>query len=293
MALEPMTEILARAREGGYAVGYFEAWDSYSLEAVVDAAEAEQAPVILGFGCLLLEQRWLEDGGIETLGCIGRHAAARARVPVALLLNEAHKLEHALRGIEAGFNAVMLCTNDADVTAGLVAQAHGRGVAVEAEVGELPAGAADGEVDTSHAALTDPDEAAEFVAATGVDCLGVSFGNVHTLEGRVASVDLDRLAAIRDRVEVPLVVHGGSAFPADAVAGAIARGVAKFNIGTALKRAYLDVLSTAVISVGENESPHDVVGSHGPRDVLAAGKPSVVDAVRARIRLYGASGRAA
>ena len=246
MALEPMTEILARAREGGYAVGYFEAWDSYSLEAVVDAAEAEQAPVILGFGCLLLEQRWLEDGGIETLGCIGRHAAARARVPVALLLNEAHKLEHALRGIEAGFNAVMLCTNDADVTAGLVAQAHGRGVAVEAEVGELPAGAADGEVDTSHAALTDPDEAAEFVAATGVDCLGVSFG----------------------------------------------RGVAKFNIGTALKRAYLDVLSTAVISVGENESPHDVVGSHGPRDVLAAGKPSVVDAVRARIRLYGASGRA-
>jgi fructose-bisphosphate aldolase class II len=292
MALEPMTEILARAREGGYAVGYFEAWDTYSLEAVVDAAEAEQAPVILGFGCLLVEQQWLEDGGIETLGCIGRHAAARARVPVALLLNEAHKLEHALRGIEAGFNAVMLCTNDVDVTAGLVAQAHERGVAVEAEVGELPAGASDGEVDTSHAALTDPDEAAEFVAATGVDCLGVSFGNVHTLEGRVASVDLDRLAAIRDCVEVPLVVHGGSAFPADAVAGAIARGVAKFNIGTVLKRAYLDVLSTAVISVGKNESPHDIVGSHGPRDVLAAGKPRVVDAVRARIRLYGASGRA-
>jgi ketose-bisphosphate aldolase len=293
MALEPMTEILARAREGGYAVGYFEAWDSYSLEAVVAAAEAERAPVILGFGCLLLEQLWLEDGGIETLGCIGRHAAARARVPVALLLNEAHKLEHALRGIEAGFNAVMLCASDAGVISGLVERAHQRGVAVEAELGELPAGAADGAVDTSHAALTDPDEAAEFVAATGVDCLAVSFGNVHTLEGRVAAVDLNRLAAIADRIEVPLVVHGGSAFPADAVAGAIARGVAKFNIGTVLKRAYLNVLSTAVISVGENESPHDLVGSHGPRDVLAAGKPGVVDAVRERIRLYGASGRAA
>jgi fructose-bisphosphate aldolase class II len=292
MALEPMTEILARAREGGYAVGYFEAWDSYSLEAVVDAAEAEQAPVILGFGCLLLEQQWLEGGGIETLGCIGRHAAARARVPVALLLNEAHRLEHALRGIEAGFNAVMLCTNDVDVTAGLVERAHERGVAVEAEVGELPAGAADGEINDSHAALTDPDEAAEFVAATGVDCLGVSFGNVHTLEGHVASVDLDRLAAIRDRIEVPLVVHGGSSFPADSVAGAIARGVAKFNIGTVLKRAYLDVLSTAVISVEKNESPHDIVGSHGSRDVLGAGKPSVVDVVRERIRLYGGSGRA-
>jgi fructose-bisphosphate aldolase class II len=293
MALEPMTEILAAAREGGYAVGYFEAWDSYSLEAVIEAAEAERAPVILGFGCLLLEQEWLEDGGIETLGCIGRHAAARARVPAALLLNEAHRLEHALRGIEAGFNAVMLCTSDVDVTAGLVEQAHERGVAVEAEVGELPAGAADGKVDAAHAALTDPEEAAEFVAATGVDCLGVSFGNVHTLEGRVATVDLDRLAAIRDRTEVPLVVHGGTAFPADAVAGAIARGVAKFNIGTVLKRAYLDVLSSAVNSVGKEESPHDIVGSHGPRDVLAAGKPSVVDAVRERIRLYGGSGRAA
>jgi len=123
-ALEPMTEILERAREGGYAVGYFEAWDSYSLEAVVEAAEAERAPVILGFGCLLLEQEWLEDGGIETLGCIGSHAAARARVPVSLLLNEAQRLEHALRGIDAGFNAVMLCTDDVDVTVRLVQRAH-------------------------------------------------------------------------------------------------------------------------------------------------------------------------
>jgi ketose-bisphosphate aldolase len=292
MALTPMTEILAGAREGGYAVGYFEAWDSYSLEAVVDAAEAERAPVILGFGCLLLEQQWLEDGGIEMLGCIGAQAAERASVPVALLLNEAYKLEHALRGIRAGFNAVMLCSNDVDVTAGLVKQAHARGVAVEAEVGELPSGAADGEVDSSHAALTDPEEAAEFVAATGVDCLGVSFGNVHTLEGRVATVDLDRLAAIRARVEVPLVVHGGTAFPVEAIPGAIACGVAKFNIGTVLKRAYFDVLATAVASAGRHESPHDLVGSHGPRDVLAAGKPSVVDAVRERIALYGGSGRA-
>jgi len=293
MALAPLTEILARARDGGYAVGYFEAWDSYSLEAVLAAAEAERAPVILGFGCLLVEQQWLEDGGIETLGYIGRQVAERAHVPVALLLNEAHKLEHALRGIEAGFNAVMLCTHDVDVTATLVQRAHQHGVAVEAEVGELPAGSADGEVDSSHAALTDPDEAAQFVAATGVDCLGVSFGNVHTLEARVAAVDLDRLTAIRERVEVPLVVHGGTAFPADAVPGAIARGVAKFNIGTVLKRAYLDGLATAVSSVAQSESPHDVVGSHGPRDVLAAGKPGVVEAVRERIRLYGASGRAA
>jgi fructose-bisphosphate aldolase class II len=287
-----MTDLLSRARQGGYAVGYFEAWDSYSLEAVVEAAEAERAPVILGFGCLLLEQEWLEDGGIETLGCIGRRAATRAQVPVSLLLNEAHRIEHALRGIEAGFNAVMLCHNDVEETARLVRRAHERGVAVEGEVGTLPDGDADGEIDASEAALTDPDEAAEFVAATGVDCLGVSFGNVHTLEGRVAAVDLDRLAAIEERVDVPLVVHGGTAFPAEAVPSAIASGVAKFNLGTVLKRAYLDTLATAVTSVGEHESPHDLIGSHGPRDLLAAGTRSVVAVVRERIRLYGGSGRA-
>jgi fructose/tagatose bisphosphate aldolase len=159
-------------------------------------------------------------------------------------------------------------------------------------VGTLPAGATDGDIDSADAVLTDPDQAAEFIAATGVDCLGVSFGNVHTLEGRAAAVDLDRLAAIGDRVDVPLVVHGGTAFPAAAVPGAIASGVAKFNIGTVLKRAHLDALSSAVTAVDDHESPHGLIGSHGPRDLLAAGKRGVVDVVRQRIRLYGASGRA-
>src|SRR5579863_9651351 len=210
MTLVPMPDLLANARAGGYAVGYFEAWDGYSLEAVVAAAEAERAPVILGFGCMLIEQGWLEGGGIEELGCIGRRVAESCTVPASLLLNEAHTLGHALRGIEAGFNAVMLCDSDTKVTTRLVEAAHASGVAVEAELGHLPDGGGDGRVDSSHATLTDPGEAATFVAATGVDSLAVSFGNVHTLEGAQASIDLDRLAAVRARVSVPLVAHGGT-----------------------------------------------------------------------------------
>ena len=94
----------------------------------------------LGFGCLLLDQAWLARGGIEIFGALGRVAAERSQVPVSLLLNEAHSLEHALRGIDAGFNTVMLATSDVEPIAALVRHAHERGVAVEGELGTLPDG---------------------------------------------------------------------------------------------------------------------------------------------------------
>jgi ketose-bisphosphate aldolase len=292
MAFTSLTSLLADACAGGYAVGYFEAWDAYSLEAVIEAAEAEQAPVVLGFGCLMLDQSWLDAGGIETLGCLGRCAAERAGVPVSLLLNEAHTLQQALSGIDAGFNAVMLHSSDPDSIRQLVRVAHDHGVAVEGELGTLPTGTVDGEIDRSGASLTDPEEAARFVSVTGVDCLAVSFGNVHTLENRFASVDLDRLEAIQLCVKVPLVVHGGTGYPAEAVAGAIDRGVAKFNVGTVLKRSFLDGLRAAVMSAPADASPHDLLGSHNSADLLNAGKSNLVGIVRRLIRLYGASGRA-
>ena len=111
MPLVPMTELFERARREGYALGYFEAWDLYSLEAALEAAEAEESPVILGFGCMMADRDWLDQGGVEALGAMGRVVAERARVPVALLLNEAQTLDQALRGVESGFNAVMLDTS--------------------------------------------------------------------------------------------------------------------------------------------------------------------------------------
>jgi fructose-bisphosphate aldolase class II len=290
--LVSFTELLAEARCGGYAVGYFEAWDGYSLDAVIRAAELERSPAIVGFGCLLVDQGWLDLGGIEILALTGRVAAERSGAPVSLLLNEAHTLEHGLRGVEAGFGAVMLSTSEVEANAELVRASHARGLAVEGELGALPDGDSGGRVDDSRASLTDPDAAAAFVAATGVDALAVSIGNVHTLEGRSASVDLARLDAIRRAVDVPLVVHGGTAFPPEAVPGAIERGVAKFNVGTVLKRAYLDGLRASLGSTLPEQSPHDLVGSHrGPDLGLRATEP-VVERVRSLMRLYGSAGRA-
>jgi fructose-bisphosphate aldolase class II len=300
MPLVPLPDLLAAARAERYAVGYFEAWDGYSLEAVVEAAEAEQAPVVIGFGCLLVDSAWLDRGGIEALGALGRAGAERARVPVALLLNEARTSAQAIRGVEAGFNAVMMTSAEQDPpkrasdVAELVRFAHARGVAVEGEIGILP-DAGQGALDAAEAGVTDPDEAAAFVAATGVDCLAVSFGNVHLLEGRPAPIDLDRLEAIHHSTSVPLVAHGGTSFPADAVAPAIARGVAKFNVGTALKRAFLSGLTDGVAALQDPVSAavHQAIGSHSRQDVLVQARARIVPVVRELIQLYGGSGRGA
>jgi ketose-bisphosphate aldolase len=298
VALAPLTELLADARAHGYALGYFEAWDGYSLEAVVEAAETERAPVIIGFGCLLGHRLWFDGGGIELLGALGAEAARRARVPVALLLNETHTLEQSLRGLDAGFNAVMMHTGvlayeDAvAAVAQLVEAAHARGAAVEAELGNLP-NAAHGTSDGSVAILTDPEQAASFVETTGVDCLAVSVGNVHLLAHGSAAIDLDRLRAVHERVPVPLVIHGATGFPREAVAPAIAAGVAKFNVGTVLRAAFLRGLTEALARMPAEPDVHAVIGSHGPADLLEAGKAPMVEAVRDLIRHYGGSGRAA
>src|SRR5690349_14370790 len=105
MPLIPMPELMRDALAGGYGLGYFEAWDGYSLEAVCEAAEAERSPVILGFGGMMADREWLDNGGVETLGALGRVRAERLSVPCALILNEAQTLDQALRGSDAGFNA--------------------------------------------------------------------------------------------------------------------------------------------------------------------------------------------
>jgi ketose-bisphosphate aldolase len=294
--LVPLQQILTKGRSDGYAVGYFEAWDACSLEAVLTAAEEESAPVILGFGAMMVDGRWLDNGGVEVLGAIGRSYATRSSVDVALIFNEAHSLDQARRGIDAGFNAVMIDTHSWPTEDAIVAVkelcrvAHQSGVAVEGELGS-PAEATASGVDHSHASLTDPDEAGRFVEETGVDCLAVSVGNVHIMMDQEASIDLERLQSIHDRVDVPLVIHGGTSFPPAAVESAIAQGVAKFNVGTVLKHQFWSGLETAVRSAGTPPDVHQLLGSHKDSDVTRIGQERMTAKVRSLIKQYGGSGR--
>jgi ketose-bisphosphate aldolase len=287
--LVPFKKLLADACAGGYAVGYFEAWDLYSLEAVLEAAEAENAPVIFGFGGVMMEPGWFDGGGLERLGPLGLATAQAAKVPVSFILNEVSTLAQVVRGLKAGFNAVMLDSSSLPyrehlrLTQQVVRVAHAVGVGVEAEVGQLPD--ASGEIGDAVGAMTDPDQAAHFIEQTGIDALAVSVGNVHILTDRQATIDWERLAALHRAVSVPLVIHGGTGFPEEGIAQAIDLGVAKFNIGTVLKQAFLAGVTEAIQTLSSPLSVQQVMGSRKEADVLQQGKLKMRAEVVPRIRL--------
>ena len=293
MALVPLSRLLQAARAGGYAVGYFEAWDMYSLEAVAEAAEAERSPVVLGFGGLMVDPSWLDRFGIEPAGAHGRALAERLSVPAALILNEVWEPEHARRGALAGFNVVMLNTcelpfdRNVELTRDLVQFAHPRGVEVQAELGRLPNS---GDVDAGE--LTDPEQAREFAAATGVDFLAVSVGNVHLRTDGISGIDLDRLRSIRQEVDIPLVIHGGSGLSEETVAALISEGVTLFHVGTVMRKRFWEAAQATLAGRTDRPDYQALVGSRKPEDFLLPGKAVVTACVRSLLQRYGSSEKA-
>jgi ketose-bisphosphate aldolase len=295
MPLEAAQELLSHATRHHYAVGYFESWDLASLEGVVDAAEKSRAPIILGFnGEFLAHPERVPPARLEWYAALGRAAAESARVPCALMFNECPADAWVQRAAQLGFNLVMLAdagADHADIThrvAELVGSCRPRGVAVEAELGVLPVGGA--EHAGSNGSLTDPDMAAAFVRETGVDMLAVSAGNIHILLDGRRELALDHLAAIRRKVDVPLVLHGGSGIAADSLAKAVSLGVAKVNYGTYMKQNCLAAIHRAFPQSGSN--PHFALGGGGPADLMVVSRHAVRDAVLDRIGLLGCCGRA-
>ena len=296
MPLKPVPELLAAAQNGRYALGYFESWNLESLQGVLDAAEKTRSPVIIGFNgeFLTLPERRAQEH-LRLYAALGRAAAETAAVPCGFIFNEC-PVESAVRAaVLSGFNLVML-SNPGEAhdvftarLAGLVQFAHAQGVAVEAELGELPNGAS-GRVDTRHSTLTDPEQAARFVAATQVDVLSVSAGNVHVLLGEPQELDLDLIGEIAHRVKIPLGLHGGTGIAADSLQKAIQLGIAKVNFGSYLKLSYLQALRDGLAS--DEGDPHRLLGMGGPEDVMSACRLAVRDAVLERIESLGCCGRA-
>lgn len=292
----PLPDMLADAEKFGYAIGYFEAWDLYSLEAVVSAAEAEKSPVIIGIGGLSANHEWLTSTGIDIYGSVCSLLAQRSRVPTALLFNEAEDLTEASRGLGAGFNAVMMHTQGwgwdrliAD-TCVLVEAAHKHEIAVEGEVGALAEMSIDGEIDTTIGAMTEVAQAVQFVDETKVDCLAIAVGNVHFVTSDyVPTIDVRRIEEIRDAVEVPLVLHGGSGTPADQMRLAIDAGISKVNVGTRLKHAFGQGLRDGLNS---SQDPNLLFGSRLPDDVNSRAAAELNKEVRRLMRVFGSEGRA-
>ncbi|MDH4178082.1 MAG: class II fructose-bisphosphate aldolase [Thermoleophilia bacterium] len=242
--LTPFREILEERRAAGAAAGAFTCYDATTAIGVVRAAEARRDPVLL----LVAEASFRSPSGRLLLPALLAVADA-ARVPVCVQLDHVDDDDLIDAALAAGAGAVMadgskLPTDD---NAAFVSSVRSRapGAGVEAELGHVEGGE-DVAAATEAGALTDPDEAATFAAATGCDCLAVSIGNVHGRYARPPALDWDRLRAIRERVDVPLSLHGASGIPDADVRRAIELGVCKVNVNTELRERYLAQLAAGL-----------------------------------------------
>lgn len=300
MPLVPFNQLMQAAEAGGYAVGYFESWNLESLLAVADAAEAVRSPVILGFSGLSLphpERVVKENLGIYA--ALGLETCRSLSVPAALIFNESPNLDWVMDAIDLGFNLVMFSDEQlswleqAERVASVVRKAHAAGVAVEAEMASLPGIHGDLSAAPSESQLDDPDLARQFVEETGVDALAVNIGQAHTHGHTQLRLNLQRLAELRAVVPVPLVLHGAtSVYPPD-LAAAVQGGVRKINVGSILKRTFLETLRRAADQVGNSYNPYQVVGSGLADDVLSQARLAVQRVVEDLMRLFGSAGQAA
>jgi ketose-bisphosphate aldolase len=294
MPLVSMNELLAGAKTGGYAVCYCESWNLESLQAVIEAAEELRSPVVAGFngGFLMHADRPRPERLVYYSSLAAAVRASSA--PIAFLLNETDDLAQIQEGLHAGFNSVMVenaslgPTQYRQLVKEVVGMAHGNDVSVEAQIEHLPNG---WDIRNGGGEVTHPARARAFVEETGIDALGVAIGNVHVLTQGKAKINLDSLEEIHRTVDIPLVIHGGTGFPAELAGEVIALGVAKFNFGTNLKQAYLAAVREALGAYAEPMNPHHFLGMGGDRDIMRAGRDAVKQKVKELILAYGYAGR--
>lgn len=246
MPLVPTAEIVDRAAADGRGVGAFNVLQLEYAEAHVSAAERVGRPVMLQ----ITENCARHHGSVEPLGTAMLALARQAKVPVAVHLDHATDAELVKEVVALGFSSVMFDASklpyeeNVASAAEVVQYCHERDVYVEAELGEIG-----GKGASAHTpgVLTDPAEAAQFVAQTGADALAVAVGSSHSMRERTRRLDLERITRIRAAVTVPLVLHGSSGVPDDEIVWAIEVGMTKVNIATHLNivftralRAFLD-----------------------------------------------------
>jgi fructose-bisphosphate aldolase, class II len=268
MSSASTAEIVAAARADGHGAAAFNVIGIEHAEAIVAGAEKAGAAVVLQVS----ENCVAFHGALAPIGHAILAAAAAATVPTAAHLDHATNADLIYEAVELGFGSVMYDgsalphSDNVRETARIAAWCHDRGVWLEAELGEV------GGKNGVHAAgvRTDPIEAADFVRATGVDLLAVAVGSSHAMVTRDAVLDFDLVSRIRAAVPVPLVLHGSSGVPDDALDAAIRAGLTKINIATQLNKVFTAAVRGYLTADGA------VVD---PRRYLAAGREAVATEV--------------
>lgn len=284
MPLVSVKELLAKAEEGKYAVGAFNVNNMEIVQAILAAAEAEKAPVIMQ-----ASQGAIKYAGIEYIYALANLAASKSNVPMALHLDHGTSFDQCMQCIRFGFTSVMIdgsklpLEENIALTNKVIEVARATGVSVEAELGKIGGTEDDIHVDEKDAFFTDPEEARYFVEKTGVDALAIAIGTAHGQYKGVPQLDFPRLEKIAGMVKAPIVLHGSSGVPDEAIQEAIRLGVRKVNIDTNIREAF----TGACRQVLENNAKEI-----DPRKVLAPAREAATQIIREKIRVFGSSGKA-
>lgn len=284
MGLVAVAELLAKAEKEGYAVGAFNANNMEIIQAIAEAAEKEKAPVIMQ-----ASQGAIKYAGLDYIIGIVKIAADNCRVPIALHLDHGTSFDQVVQCIRGGFSSVMYdgsklpLEENIRITQKVMDIARPIGVSVEGELGKIGGTEDDISVDDRDALFTDPEEARLFAEKTGVDSLAIAIGTAHGQYKGEPKLDFDRLSRIHGLVNIPIVLHGSSGVPDDAVRRAISLGVRKVNIDTNIREAFVWKL--------REEIAKDA-GEIDPRKLLGPAKDAAIDLIREKIRLFGSSGKA-
>jgi fructose-bisphosphate aldolase class II len=281
MPLTTTKEMLKAAQKGKFAVGAFNANNMEMVQAIVEAATEEHAPVILQ-----VSQGAIRYAGMAFAAGLVKIAAANTDVPVALHLDHGTDFDQNVLCLREGFTSLMFDGSSLPLEENIVISrrvcdiAHICGIPVETELGKvLKRGATPQEVQD---AMAKPEEAERFIEETQADSLAIAIGSVHALLSQAAELDIERLKAIRDAIpDTPLVLHGASGVLEDSVAESIQYGICKVNVATYLSQAFTYALFD---SLKANPDVED------PRQHLVPAREAAKERVRAKIRLFGSSG---
>ncbi len=292
LPLANTADMLRLARTQGYAVPGFEPYALDQLQATAEAAEEEKAPIIL--------QLWsevMETWGITTISKLCLDIAAQSSVPMSLHLDHCIDEDLVYASLDNGFTSVMYdgsrlpYEENVKITARVVERARSYGAAVEAELGLIRSmddyASAEEALAELPNLLTPPEQADDFVKRTGIDILAPAIGSIHGCKLPLARLDIPRVEAIAAITGLPLALHGGSGVSADQIQAAIGAGVAKVNIDAEVRTIYIQALRDGSQAVGSYSTDNFDLARF-PRAVKAA----VREAVRGRIRMCGANGRA-
>jgi fructose-bisphosphate aldolase, class II len=287
MPLVSMKEMLITANEKSYAVGQFNVNNLEYAQAILQAAQEEKSPVILGVS----EGAARYIGGFKTVVKMieGLMEDYNVTVPVAIHLDHGSSFAKCAEAIHAGFTSVMIdgshhpLEENIAITQKVVELAHLHGVSVEAELGRIGGQEDDLIVDDAQAAYAIPSECDQLVRETNVDCFAPALGSVHGPYKGEPNLGFDRMKEVMELTGIPLVLHGGTGIPTKDIQKAISLGTAKINVNTENQMASAKTIREVLA---------DNVEMYDPRKFLGPARETIKQTVIGKMREFGSSGQA-